>query len=88
MNAIIRETYGSPDVLHCEEVPRPIVGDNDVLVKVHAASANAGDWHLLRGTPFPIRFVSGLRTPTIKIIGTDIAGRDLPGFFGPVATRE
>jgi NADPH:quinone reductase-like Zn-dependent oxidoreductase len=75
MNAIIRETYGSPDVLHCEEVPRPIVGDNDVLVKVHAASANAGDWHLLRGTPFPIRFVSGLRTPTIKIIGTDIAGR-------------
>jgi NADPH:quinone reductase-like Zn-dependent oxidoreductase len=49
--------------------------DGDVLVSVHAASANAGDWHLLRGTPLPLRLVVGLRTPTFKIIGTDIAGR-------------
>lgn len=75
MKAIVRETYGPPDVLHLEDVPVPTVGDGDVLVRVHAASANAGDWHLLRGTPFPFRLVAGLRTPKFKIIGTDIAGR-------------
>jgi len=74
MKAIVRETYGSPDVLHLEEVPLPAVRDDDVLVKVRAASANAGDWHLLRGTPLPFRLVAGLRTPKFKIIGTDIAG--------------
>ena len=75
MNAIVRETYGSPDVLHLEDVPVPSLGDGDVLVRVHAASANAGDWHLLRGTPLPFRLVAGLRTPKFKIIGTDVAGR-------------
>jgi 2-desacetyl-2-hydroxyethyl bacteriochlorophyllide A dehydrogenase len=75
MKAIVRETYGSPDVLHLEDVPTPTPGDGDVLVKVHAASANAGDWHLLRGTPLPFRLVAGLRTPRFKIIGVDVAGR-------------
>ena len=75
MKAIVRETYGPPDVLHLEDVPVPTLGDGDVLVRVHAASANAGDWHLLRGTPFPFRLVAGLRRPRFKIIGTDIAGR-------------
>jgi NADPH:quinone reductase-like Zn-dependent oxidoreductase len=74
VKAIVRETYGSPDVLHLEEVPRPTVGDVDVLVRVQAASVNAGDWHLLRGTPLPFRLVAGLRTPKFKIIGNDIAG--------------
>jgi len=74
MKAIVRETYGPPDVLHLEEVPLPTVRDGDVLVRVRAASANAGDWHLLRGTPLPFRLVAGLRTPKFKIIGTDIAG--------------
>jgi NADPH:quinone reductase-like Zn-dependent oxidoreductase len=45
-----------------------------VLVRVHAASANAGDWHLLRGTPLPFRLVAGLINPKYKIIGNDIAG--------------
>jgi len=75
MKAIVRETYGPPDVLHVAEVPLPTLRDGDVLVRVHAASANAGDWHLLRGTPLPFRLVAGLRTPKFKIIGTDIAGR-------------
>jgi 2-desacetyl-2-hydroxyethyl bacteriochlorophyllide A dehydrogenase len=75
MKAIVRETYGPPDVLHLEDVPLPTPGDGDVLVRVHAASANAGDWHLLRGTPLPFRLVAGLRAPKFKIIGTDIAGR-------------
>ncbi len=75
MKAIVRETYGPPDVLHVEDVPLPALRDGDVLVSVHAASANAGDWHLLRGTPLPFRLVAGLRTPNFKIIGTDVAGR-------------
>ena len=75
MKALVRHVYGSPDVLHVEEVPMPTVGDGDMLVKVHAASANAGDWHLLRGTPLPFRLVEGVRTPRHRIIGTDIAGR-------------
>lgn len=75
MKAIVRETYGSPDVLHVEDVPLPALRDGDVLVRVHAASANAGDWHMLRGTPLPLRLVAGLRTPRFKIIGTDVAGR-------------
>ena len=74
MKAIVRETYGPPEVLHLEEVPLPTVGDGDVLVRVQAASANAGDWHLLRGTPLPFRLVAGLRKPTFKILGNEIAG--------------
>ncbi|MFN0194593.1 MAG: NAD(P)-dependent alcohol dehydrogenase [Aestuariivirga sp.] len=74
MKAIVRETYGPPDVLRLDDVPTPNVGDDDVLVRVHAASANAGDWHLLRGTPLPFRLVAGLTKPKYKIIGNDIAG--------------
>jgi NADPH:quinone reductase-like Zn-dependent oxidoreductase len=75
MKAIVRERYGPPDVLHLADAPVPTLRDGDVLVRVHAASANAGDWHLLRGTPCPVRLVAGLRTPKCKSIGTDIAGR-------------
>jgi NADPH:quinone reductase-like Zn-dependent oxidoreductase len=74
MRAIVRETYGPPEVLHLEDISVPTIGDGDVLVRVRAASANAGDWHLLRGTPFPFRLVAGLRIPKFRIIGTDIAG--------------
>src|SRR5688500_20111888 len=74
MKAIVRDTYGPSEVLRLEEVPFPHVGDGDVLVRVQAASANAGDWHLLRGTPLPFRLVAGLRKPKFKIIGNDIAG--------------
>jgi len=75
MKAVVRDTYGPPDVLRLEEVRKPIPGNGQVLVRVHAASANAGDWHLLRGTPLPFRLVEGLLTPKHHIIGTDIAGR-------------
>jgi NADPH:quinone reductase-like Zn-dependent oxidoreductase len=75
MRAVVRDTYGSPDVLRLDEVPIPAVGDGDVLVRVRAASANAGDRHLLRGTPLPFRLVAGLRRPRFRVIGTDIAGR-------------
>jgi NADPH:quinone reductase-like Zn-dependent oxidoreductase len=75
MKAMVRHTYGSPDVLRLEEVPKPTPGERDVLLRVHAASANAGDWHLMRGTPFAFRLVAGLLKPKHTIIGTDVAGR-------------
>jgi NADPH:quinone reductase-like Zn-dependent oxidoreductase len=74
VKAIVRETYGPPDVLRLGDVPTPTNDDAGVLVRVHAASANAGDWHLLRGTPLPFRLVAGLINPKYKIIGNDFAG--------------
>lgn len=76
MKAIIQTEYGSADRLRLEEVAPPVVTDNGVLVRVHAASVNAGDWHLMRGEPFLIRLIyGGLRKPRIKILGMDMAGR-------------
>ncbi len=76
MKAIVYHKYGSPDVLNLEEVQKPTPSDDEVLVKVHAASVNSSDWELLRGTPFANRVLSGLLKPTrIKILGADIAGR-------------
>lgn len=75
MRAIAQEEYGSSDVLQLIEVDRPAVQDNTVLVKVQAASVNAGDWHLMRGQPFLVRLMlGGLSKPKIKTIGFDIAG--------------
>ncbi|WP_425214214.1 NAD(P)-dependent alcohol dehydrogenase [Tumidithrix helvetica] len=76
MSAIVQTEYGSTDVLSLQEVDKPVVSDNGVLVRVRAAAVHAGDWHLMRGTPFPIRFIfGGILKPKIKIIGTDVAGR-------------
>lgn len=75
MQAIVYHTYGSPDVLKLEEVEKPVPQDNEVLVKVMAASAAAGDWHLLRADPFLVRLTAGLLKPKHKILGSDIAGR-------------
>ena len=66
MQAIVYHNYGSPDVLKLEEVQKPVPQDDEVLVKVVAASAAAGDWHLLRADPFLIRLMSGLLTPKYK----------------------
>ena len=74
MKAIVYHKYGSPDVLELEEVQKPTPTDDEILVKVHAASLNAGDWHLLIGEPFLVR-ESALLKPKIKILGADIAGR-------------
>ena len=76
MKAIVSTKYGSPDVLQLKEVEKPTPRDNEVLVKVHAASVNAGDWHLLRGKPFLMRLMGyGLLKPKYRILGSDIAGR-------------
>jgi len=76
MKAIVYQKYGSPDVLKLEEIQKPTPRDDEVLIKVHAVSANAADWHILRGKPFLVRLMGiGLLKPKNKILGADIAGR-------------
>lgn len=75
MKAIVYEQYGSPDVLQLKEVEKPTPQDNEVLIKVHAVSVNAYDWHLLRAEPFIARLAAGLLKPKNTILGEDIAGR-------------
>ncbi|MCL6571382.1 MAG: NAD(P)-dependent alcohol dehydrogenase [Bacillus sp. (in: Bacteria)] len=75
MKAIVSSKYGSPDVLEVKEVKKPIPTDNQVLVKVHAASVNYGNLVLLRGKPFLARFAFGLLKPKYSIPGGDMAGR-------------
>ena len=76
MKAIVYTKYGSPDVLQLKEVEKPIPKDDEVLIKVHAASINSWDWDMLTGRPLEYRLLSGLLKPTkTKILGCDIAGR-------------
>ncbi|MEO0517260.1 MAG: NAD(P)-dependent alcohol dehydrogenase [Cyanobacteria bacterium P01_A01_bin.116] len=76
MKAIVQSEYGSADVLRLEELEKPTVADNEVLVSVQGAGVHAGDWHLMRGTPFLIRLIfGGILKPKLKTIGTDMAGR-------------
>lgn len=74
MKAIVYHQYGSPGVLQLAEVEKPAPGNNEVLVKVHAASVNSWDWDLLRGKPFLTR-MGGIQRPKYKILGADVAGR-------------
>ncbi|MFC2023182.1 NAD(P)-dependent alcohol dehydrogenase [Chloroflexota bacterium] len=74
MKAIIQTEYGSPDVLQLQEVEKPTHKDDEVLVKVRAASVNAGDWHRLRADPFLVRLMAGLLKPKYPILGFDVAG--------------
>ena len=75
MQAVVREQYGSPAVLRLEQVQKPTPKPNEVLIRVHAASPNAADLHLLRGQPFMLRLAYGLFRPKIRVLGTAVAGR-------------
>lgn len=75
MKAIVYHNYGSPDVLQCEEIEKPTPGDNEVLIKVRAASVNPLDWHSMRGKPYLIRIMTGLRNPKVTRPGVDVAGQ-------------
>lgn len=76
MKAIVYTKYGSPDVLQLKEVEKPVPGDNEVLIKIRAASVNAYDWHFLTADIFLIRFMGGgMLKPKYTRLGADIAGR-------------
>jgi NADPH:quinone reductase-like Zn-dependent oxidoreductase len=76
MKAIVYTHYGSPDVLQLKEGEKPLPQDHQLLIKVHAASVNAADWHILRGKPFLARIMGvGLLKPKDQRLGTDIVGR-------------
>jgi NADPH:quinone reductase-like Zn-dependent oxidoreductase len=76
MKAIVQERFGPPDVLRLDDVDRPEIGPNDVLVRVHAAALNPYDWHMLRGDPYIARLMGGvgLTRPKSRIAGIDAAG--------------
>lgn len=75
MKAIVQDRYGSPDVLELGEIDTPVVEDDEVLIRVHAAGTNPADWHFMRGEAYVIRLMSGLRTPKNPVRGLDVAGR-------------
>jgi NADPH:quinone reductase-like Zn-dependent oxidoreductase len=76
VKAIVQDRYGSPDVLELRDIDQPVVGDDDVLVRVHAAGVDQGVWHLMAGLPYLIRIAGfGLRAPKNAIRGYDVAGR-------------
>jgi NADPH:quinone reductase-like Zn-dependent oxidoreductase len=85
MKAIVQNHYGPPEVLALADIDPPTAGGNRVLVKVHAASVNAGDWHYMTGMPKASRLALGLFRPRVKVRGWDVAGTVAE--VGPKVTR-
>jgi NADPH:quinone reductase-like Zn-dependent oxidoreductase len=76
MKAIVQDTYGSADVLKPADIDRPRIGDDEVLVRVHAAGVDRGAWHLMTGLPYLLRIAGfGLRAPKNRVRGRELAGR-------------
>ena len=75
MKAIVHETYGPPDVLELRDIAKPLIGDDDVLIRVHAAGLDPSVWHLMTGLPYLVRVMGyGLRKPKNPVRGSDVAG--------------
>ena len=75
LKAIVQRRYGSPDWLELRDLAKPVDAETDVLVRVHAVSVNAADWHFLTGIPYVLRPASGILRPRRTIPGRDLAGR-------------
>src|SRR3712207_4138650 len=74
MKAIVRDTYGSSDLLELRDIDKPRIGDEEVLVHVHAAGVGRDVWHVMTGLPYPIRLAGyGFRAPKNPVIGSDVA---------------
>jgi len=74
MKAIVQDRYGSADVLEFRDIDEPVVGEDDVLVRVHAAGCGPDVWHLMTGMPYMARLAIGLRKPKLPVLGWDVAG--------------
>ena len=76
MKAIVQDVYGSPAVLRLSDIDEPVIGDDDVLLRVRAAGVDPGVWHLTAGVPYVVRLMGlGLRAPKRRVPGMDVAGR-------------
>ena len=74
MQAIVQDRYGSAEVLEARDIERPVIGGDEVLVRVRAASVHVGDWILMTGVPYVMRLGTGLTKPKARVPGTDVAG--------------
>ena len=74
MQAIVQNRYGSAEVLEALDIDLPQIADDEVLVRVHAASIHVGDWVVMTGVPYVMRMATGLRRPKHRVPGTDVAG--------------
>jgi NADPH:quinone reductase-like Zn-dependent oxidoreductase len=74
MKGIVQDRYGSAEVLEARDIDMPDVGDDEVLVRVEAASVHVGDWILMTGVPYVMRLGTGLSKPKNRVPGTDVAG--------------
>ncbi len=74
MKAIVRHQYGTAEVLELASLPKPLPSDNEVLIRIRAAALNPLEWHLMRGEPWPLRLLIGLRKPNNIRLGVDVAG--------------
>jgi len=75
MKAAVYTKYGPPDAVQITDVEKPVPNDNEVLLRIRAASVNPLDWHFMRGTPYFLRIGAGLRKPKITRLGFDVAGQ-------------
>ncbi|HSJ43967.1 MAG TPA: NAD(P)-dependent alcohol dehydrogenase [Euzebyales bacterium] len=76
MKAVVQQQYGSPDALEVREIAMPTIADDEVLVRVRAASVHPDVWHVVQGVPYVLRLMgAGLRHPTNPVPGTDVAGK-------------
>ena len=75
MQAVVQDTYGTPDVLRVAEIDRPEIADDEVLIRVRSAGVHIGDWHVMTGQPYLMRVMGfGFRAPKARVRGMDVAG--------------
>jgi NADPH:quinone reductase-like Zn-dependent oxidoreductase len=86
MKAMTQDRYGSADVLELDDIDKPAVGDDEVLIRVGAAGVGADVWHLMTGRPYFVRLMGfGLRKPKTRVVGRDVAGSVAAVGSGPSA---
>lgn len=85
MKAMVRDEYGSPDMMRLEEIEKPVPTDDEILIRVSAAGVNWADFSIVTGVPYMVRLGFGVRRPKSRIRGTDVAG--VVEAVGPAAKK-